>query len=181
MQYHYPMPARRKWTDEQLVEAVARSTTVAGVHRLLGIGGGGTGRATFKHIVRLNLSTSHFHGQGWARGKHKTQDEVRAALLPLLEQRGRVARLRERLIAAGLKDEQCEGCGLTEWLGQPAPLQLDHVDGDHLNNQLVNLKILCANCHVLTETWGFKGARRRPAQALVVKLEATPASEAGAL
>ena len=38
-------------------------------------------------------------------------------------------------------------------MGQPAPLELDHIDGDHWNNELSNLRILCANCHAQTETY----------------------------
>lgn len=38
--------------------------------------------------------------------------------------------LRLRLIADGLKEARCEQCGLTEWLGRPAPLQLHHINGD---------------------------------------------------
>jgi hypothetical protein len=60
------------------------------------------------------------------------------------------------------------------------PLQVDHRDGDRLNNELINLRILCANCHAQTETWGFKNARRRPEHARVVELVDTPASGAGA-
>jgi len=63
------------------------------------------------------------------------------------------ARLRERLISAGLKEARCESCGIVTWEGQPAPLQLDHVDGDRRNNRPENLRILCANCHALTPTW----------------------------
>lgn len=43
-------------------------------------------------------------------------------------------------------------------MSEPVPLQVDHIDGDFLNNLITNLKILCANCHMQTETWGFKGA-----------------------
>ncbi len=93
---------------------------------------------------------------------------VAADLLPLLRKDCKVWDLRDRLIASGLKKAMCEECGLTEWRGGPAPLQVDHVDGDNLNNDLNNLRILCANCHMLTETWGFKKGRRRPVQALVV-------------
>ena len=63
------------------------------------------------------------------------------------------ARLRERLIEEGLREAHCEACGLNRWCGAPAPLQLDHIDGDRRNNLIDNLRILCANCHALTATW----------------------------
>ncbi len=63
------------------------------------------------------------------------------------------ARLRERLIEEGLREARCEACGLDRWRGEPAPLQLDHIDGDRRNNLIDNLRILCANCHALTATW----------------------------
>lgn len=47
----------------------------------------------------------------------------------------------------------CSKCGLTEWLGQKIPLEIDHVDGDHNNDSRENLRALCPNCHALTPTW----------------------------
>ena len=57
-----------------------------------------------------------------------------------------------RLIEEGLKEAKCEICGLTEWNGLPIPLELHHIDGDHYNNSLENLQILCPNCHAQTST-----------------------------
>jgi hypothetical protein len=62
-------------------------------------------------------------------------------------------RLRRRLIDAGLKPAHCEECGMAEWRGVQLPLCLDHRNGDHTDNQLENLRILCPNCHAITDTW----------------------------
>ena len=50
----------------------------------------------------------------------------------------------------------CEVCGITEWRGQPAPLELDHCDGNPLNNQLDNVRLICPNCHAQTATYKGK-------------------------
>jgi 5-methylcytosine-specific restriction endonuclease McrA len=59
-----------------------------------------------------------------------------------------------------LKEARCERCGLTEWLGKPAPLQLHHVNGDGKDNRPENLQILCPNCHSQTDSWGGRNRRK---------------------
>lgn len=63
------------------------------------------------------------------------------------------ARLRRRLVEAGILQRRCDRCGLDVWLDEPIPLELDHVDGDRRNNELENLRLLCPNCHALTPTY----------------------------
>lgn len=58
-------------------------------------------------------------------------------------------KLRNKLLKDGIKKYQCEICGLTEWQNKPIPLELHHIDGNHYNNNLDNLQILCPNCHAL--------------------------------
>lgn len=63
------------------------------------------------------------------------------------------AKLLKRLIKAGYKQYCCEQCGIKEWNNKPIVLQLEHKDGDHNNNTIDNLQILCPNCHSQTATF----------------------------
>lgn len=57
---------------------------------------------------------------------------------------------------AHLRGRQCEVCGLNEWNGTNIPLEVHHLDGDRLNNEISNLQLICPNCHALTETYRGK-------------------------
>ena len=69
--------------------------------------------------------------------------------------------LRRRLLREGVKDDRCEGCGITEWLQGPIAMQLHHVNGNPLDDRLDNLQLLCPNCHSQTDNWAGrnKGSR----------------------
>lgn len=62
-------------------------------------------------------------------------------------------KLKNKLIAAGIKENRCEVCDITEWNGKPIKMQLDHIDGDPHNHRLENLQMICPNCHSQTETY----------------------------
>lgn len=117
---------------------------------------GGVHRMVSGHVERLGIDTSHFTGQGWARGSTHSPARPRYPLDAILIKRSpytSTGHLRKRLVAAGLKPAHCEECGRHEWRGQELPLHLDHINGDHTDNRLENLRILCPNCHAITPTW----------------------------
>ncbi|MBC9704515.1 MAG: transposase family protein [Enterococcus sp.] len=127
-------------TKEDYIEAAAKSTSLAGMCRHLGlIAAGGNYSTMHRKIAEYDLDVSHFLGQAHSRGKilnhapnHKTSIKK-----VILKQRG----------------HQCESCKNTEWLTLPITLELEHIDGDNTNNDYNNLLLLCPNCHSQTKTW----------------------------
>ena len=146
----------------RLAEAAAASRSVAGVCRHLGIDPVRHRDRTARELKQLGIDVTHFAGQAWRKGS--VEPPVPAA--PLSEVLGvgqpvKTSHLRRRLLSEGLKEHRCEGCGLEEWLGRPIPLELDHVNGDRADNRLVNLRLICPNCHAQTPTYRGRNIGRR--------------------
>jgi hypothetical protein len=156
---------RKKYTEEQLVKAVSENQSVAGVLRQLGLKAAGANYSNInKHIKELSLDTSHWKGQGWNKGcTFGPKRELSAYLVDnTLRNEPQIGSnsLRKRLIREGIKEHKCECCGITEWNSFPTPLELDHINGNHFDNRLENLRILCPNCHAQTPTYRGKNKSR---------------------
>ncbi len=145
-----------KYTAELLQPAVDNSRSFAGVLRYLDLKPSGSMQS---HIIKrcrdLGLDTSHFLSQGWASGKQsrrrKTPDQI-LVVLPPGSARPKITQIVRALLESGVK-HQCSLCSNTGvWLGKPMTLEVDHIDGDWLNNLLDNLRFLCPNCHSQQET-----------------------------
>ena len=67
--------------------------------------------------------------------------------------------LKQKLLRDGIKEYKCEKCGLSEWLNEPIPLELHHIDGNHYNNNFDNLLLLCPTCHAKENNNSGKGRK----------------------
>jgi hypothetical protein len=133
----------RKYDQHQLEEAVKISTSLRQVLEILGVAPYGGNYEVLKRAIRhFKLDTSHFTGQSWNKGKSLGPKQP---LQRFLNNEIRIAsfKLKNRLLAEGILKPRCSSCERTEWLNQPIPLELDHINGNHSDNRLLNLRLLC--------------------------------------
>lgn len=52
----------------------------------------------------------------------------------------------------------CNSCGIENWNNKPLVLDLEHKDGNSMNNDIDNLELLCPNCH--SQTPSYKGKNK---------------------
>lgn len=153
------------YTDEEFKKAVAESLSVSGALKRLGlIAAGGAYKSFYRKVKDLGISTSHFTGQLWSKGR-KLGYNPKKDLNDILSNRvpySSTNSLRKRLLRDGIFTHVCSSCNNTEWLGVSIPLELDHINGINSDNRLENLRLLCPNCHSLTPTHAGKNKTRRP-------------------
>lgn len=69
-----------------------------------------------------------------------------------------------RLYLLRKSDNMCSRCGFNERRSCGSViLEIDHIDGNHQNNDFSNLQVLCPNCHALTpkyRNWNNKGNKK---------------------
>lgn len=147
-------------TEEEYVEAIQNSHSIAEALRYLGIvDRGGNYRIIKNAIKKYGIDCSHFTGQGWNVGlKFKPHKPIKTEDLLKENVQYGSTKLRDRLLKEGYKERVCECCGNTEWMGKPIALELHHVNGDNTDNRIENLQILCPNCHAMTDT--YRGRNR---------------------
>lgn len=105
-----------------------------------------------------------FHAGAWGKAVRRGQIKPRPAHMPLekLLRDGKSRyNIKHRLIRAGLLQNRCDECGLSEWHGKPLVAHIDHINGVKNDHRLENLRMLCPNCHSQTETYGGHNAKRR--------------------
>ncbi|MEV5899611.1 HNH endonuclease signature motif containing protein [Streptomyces sp. NPDC052127] len=143
--------------EDRLRDLVQSCTSYADVMRELGMDVNDTNHRRVRRAAsRLNLDTSHFKRRSWGRPERPAPPPIAHRVLVVLpEQAGRTnrSRLHQALIEVGVPYACAECSNPGEWRGRPITLQIDHVNGNWLDNRKENLRYLCPNCHALTETW----------------------------
>lgn len=147
--------------SNKLSEIIKNSLSYRQVLSKLGIApAGGNYTSLKKRIKKYNIDISHFTGQSWNKGinfgpKRPIED--------YLSNKYSISshKLRLRLIKEKFLKAKCNSCKKTTWLNKSIALELHHKDGNHENNNLSNLELLCPNCHAYTDTYRGKNQERK--------------------
>ncbi len=150
-----------RYSKEELSSIVSNSFSLAEVMRKMGIVARGGNYKTVKEKIKLyEISTEHFKGCGHSRGKvigpKRAIEDYLSNKYKMASYSLKLRLLKEKVFAA-----KCSSCKKVTWLGNPIPLELDHIDGNNEDNSLSNLRLLCPNCHALTDTYRGKNQARK--------------------
>ena len=141
-----------KYSKEELQKMANEVYSIASLCEKIGYSPtGGSGPYIIKEMIQtLNLDVSHFKGQGWNKENFDYSRFKKGNAIPIRNALPAIAALRGR---------NCECCGNEYWNGEKIPLEVHHIDGDHSNNDLSNLQILCPNCHAQTSNYKHRNSR----------------------
>lgn len=153
---------KRSWTEEQLRSAVKNSPSIRQVLQKLKLREAGGNYVQINNAIKdYGLNIKHFTGMGWNKG----MKGIGKPLIPLnriliKNSRFQSYKLKRRLFKDNLKSPRCEECGWAKSSDDGRiPVEIDHVNGDRMDNRIENLRILCPNCHSLKST--HRGLNRK--------------------
>ena len=153
-----------KCSDEEFSKIVSSCFSKAQVLKGMGLVPiGGNYKTIDRKIRMLGIDISHFTGQGHLKGKShnwKPSTPIEEILIENSIYGGSGNSIKKKLFEAGLFEKKCYSCGLSEWLGQNIPLELEHKNGNNSDNRIENLTLLCPNCHALTITYRGKNKNK---------------------
>lgn len=156
-----PNGSKKSFSDEDFINAVSLHLSKRAVLQHLGLVASGANYKMFNSLVmKLQLDTKHFTGQGHLRGK-KCGWTVKIPLETILVEHSTYTNsssLKNRLINEKKLRNQCYECDLTSWCNKHIVLQLDHINGKHNDHRIENLRLLCPNCH--SQTVNFAGRNK---------------------
>jgi len=86
---------------------------------------------------------------------YESKERVRQWLEEGKDWPGQIPKWAKRTLAE-VNGDCCSVCEINEYNGLPIVLECDHIDGNHTNNSIENLRLICPNCHSQTITYKNK-------------------------
>jgi Zn finger protein HypA/HybF involved in hydrogenase expression len=142
-------------TKEQIEDFARTSTTWKEFMIKCGYTNLGCRKYILRKIEKYNINISHF--TKYHRHVKYTDEEI----FKENSEYGQMTRIKYKLINNYNWKYECSNCKLSEWMKQKIPLEIDHINGIHTDNRIENLRLLCPNCHALTDTYKSKNIKNK--------------------
>lgn len=137
-------------SDEQFIQIVKECKTMLFASKKVKMS-----YSSFKRkAIKLKCYNPNQGGKNTLRGTKISLKDILDGKHPQYQ----AYKLKIRLIEAGILEDKCIECG---WNKKPlgskyTSCELDHINGNSNDHRLDNIRILCPNCHSLTETYRFR-------------------------
>lgn len=150
----------RGYTKEEFSEAWLSSSSISQCAQKLNlVKNGGTYKSLKSAAKSLDLTTNHM-SVVYDPSTNKSQIPLDRILVE--DSDYSTSGLRKRLISTGILPDECSSKFCPNPKEYPHPetgvmvktkLSLDHINGNNRDHRIENLRILCYNCHALTDTF----------------------------
>lgn len=128
---------------------------MAELMRKLGIRmSGGMHKHLSRRLEAMRISTTHWTGLSSNKGKFIPRLKPNDVLVKRDKSYKQNTRVLLRAILQSGVEYRCAKCGIIKWNDKFIRLHIEHKNGDALDNRIINLELLCPNCHSQTPTYG---------------------------
>lgn len=150
----------KEYSNDELQKIINESTSISEILRKMDVRDCGANHTKLSKYLKDNeFDTSTLVGRKICRYNSKGIPKKRASETFVRDSGGNSVKIKKRLLNLGIKEYKCEKCGNSEYDGDIIPLELHHVNGDHFDNRLENLLLLCPICHARTSN--FRGKHKQ--------------------
>jgi hypothetical protein len=105
--------------------------------------------------LRRGIQFKNLYCSNKCQKNYESRERIRQWLEEGRDWSGQIPRWAKRTLAE-LNGDYCSVCGINDYNGLPIVLECDHIDGNHTNNNIKNLRLICPNCHSQTLTYKAK-------------------------
>lgn len=142
-------------SDDDFVRFVLNANTISEITEMVGYAPSRKSDGIIsKRIKSMGLSTAHF--KNW-----NSVSKIPTEQLLVINSEANNQTIKKRVVSESLLSYECAICANKgEWQNKPIVLHLDHINGNNKDNRLINLRLLCPNCHSQTDTYGGRNINK---------------------